>query len=92
MSITNKTRAFIHDAGFHDYALKSASGILSILAQNKIQSGLVVDLGCGSGLSAQEFVLADYQVLGIDISSSGKSDRTLKSKSAVRSRLLVVQG
>ncbi|MBW4566459.1 MAG: class I SAM-dependent methyltransferase [Tolypothrix carrinoi HA7290-LM1] len=62
--------AFIHDAGFYDYALKSAPGILSILAQNKIQSGLVVDLGCGSGLSAQEFVLADYQVLGIDISQS----------------------
>lgn len=69
-SITEKTRAFIHDAGFHDYALKSAPGILSILAQNKIQSGLVVDLGCGSGLSAQEFVKADYQVLGIDISES----------------------
>nr|WP_236117000.1 class I SAM-dependent methyltransferase [Hassalia byssoidea] len=31
---------------------------------------MVVDLGCGSGLSAQEFVKADYQVLGIDISES----------------------
>ncbi|MBD0261614.1 MAG: class I SAM-dependent methyltransferase [Tolypothrix sp. Co-bin9] len=62
--------AFIHDVGFHDYALKSAPGILEILAQNKIEQGLVVDLGCGSGLSAQEFVKADYQVLGIDISES----------------------
>jgi methylase of polypeptide subunit release factors len=42
--------AFIHDVGFSDYALKSAPGLLDILAQNQIRDGLVVDLGCGSGL------------------------------------------
>ncbi|WP_289500347.1 hypothetical protein [Gloeocapsopsis sp. IPPAS B-1203] len=47
--------AFIHDVGFSDYALQSAPGILAILEQNKIHKGLLVDLGCGSGLSAQEF-------------------------------------
>jgi SAM-dependent methyltransferase len=62
--------AFIHDVGFSDYALKSAPGILEILEQSQIRSGLVVDLGCGSGLSAQEFAKANYQVLGIDISES----------------------
>ena len=62
--------AFIHDVGFHDFALKSAPGILEILAQNKIHDGLVVDLGCGSGLWAQELTKAHYHVLGVDISES----------------------
>jgi SAM-dependent methyltransferase len=62
--------AYIHDVGFADYALESASGILEILAQNEIREGLVVDLGCGSGLSARELVKARYRVLGIDISGT----------------------
>ncbi|MDZ7958113.1 MAG: class I SAM-dependent methyltransferase [Aulosira sp. DedQUE10] len=62
--------AFIHDVGFYDYALKSAPGILEILAQHNIREGLIVDLGCGSGLSAQEFTKAGYDVLGVDISES----------------------
>ncbi|BAY91870.1 MULTISPECIES: class I SAM-dependent methyltransferase [unclassified Tolypothrix] len=62
--------AFIHDVGFNDYALKSAPGILEILAQHNIREGLLVDLGCGSGLSTQEFTKAGYDVLGIDISKS----------------------
>jgi SAM-dependent methyltransferase len=62
--------AYIHDVGHSDYALKSAPGILNILAQNQLQEGLIVDLGCGSGLSALEFTKAGYRVLGVDISES----------------------
>ncbi|NES70111.1 MAG: class I SAM-dependent methyltransferase [Okeania sp. SIO2D1] len=62
--------AYIHDAGFSDYALQSAPGILAILEQHNIDDGLIVDLGCGSGLSAKEFTKAGYQVLGIDISTA----------------------
>ncbi|PSB15149.1 class I SAM-dependent methyltransferase [Phormidesmis priestleyi ULC007] len=62
--------AYIHDVGHSDYALKSAPGILKILAQNNIRDGLVVDLGCGSGLSALELTKAHYQVFGVDISES----------------------
>ncbi|MBW4614942.1 MAG: class I SAM-dependent methyltransferase [Desmonostoc vinosum HA7617-LM4] len=62
--------AFIHDVGFRDFALKSAPGILEILEQSKLRCGLVVDLGCGSGLWAQELIKANYQVLGVDISES----------------------
>lgn len=62
--------AYIHDIGYSDHALKSASGILDILQSHKILAGLIVDLGCGSGLSAQEFIKANYRVLGIDISQS----------------------
>jgi len=57
-----KDLAYIHDVGFSDYALKSAPGILAILARNQIHEGLVVDLGCGSGLSAQELTKASNSV------------------------------
>lgn len=60
--------AYIHDAGFGDYALGSAPGILRILRSSGISGGLVVDLGCGSGLWARVLADARYEVLGIDIS------------------------
>lgn len=60
--------AFIHDVGYGDFALESAPGILEILDRNRIREGLVVDLGCGSGLWARELIDAHYRVLGIDIS------------------------
>lgn len=62
--------AYIHDVGYRDYALKSAPGILDILAQNNIREGLIIDLGCGSGLSASVFTKAGYGVFGVDISAS----------------------
>ena len=60
--------AYIHDAGHADFALRSAPGILEILARSG--DGLVVDLGCGSGQWARELVDAGYRVLGIDISEA----------------------
>lgn len=60
--------AYIHDVGFRDYALKSAPGILEMLADRQIPSGLIVDLGCGSGLLAELIDRVGYRVLGIDIS------------------------
>jgi SAM-dependent methyltransferase len=62
--------AYIHDVGHADFALESAPGILEILAQNGVRDGLVVDLGCGSGLWARELIDAGYRVLGIDISEA----------------------
>ena len=62
--------AYIHDVGYSDYALQATPGILKIFAQHAIHDGLILDLGCGSGWSAQEFVRAGYQVLGIDISEA----------------------
>ncbi len=62
--------AYIHDVGHGDYATKSIPGILDILSQNNIRSGLIVDLGCGSGLSALELTKAGYCILGVDISES----------------------
>jgi SAM-dependent methyltransferase len=62
--------AFIHDTGHSEFALQSAPGILDILGRNKISEGLVIDLGCGSGLWAQELLKANYDVIGVDISEA----------------------
>ncbi len=62
--------AYIHDVGHGDFVLNSAPGILEILDRNGTREGLVVDLGCGSGLWAQELAKAHYRILGIDISES----------------------
>ncbi len=60
--------AYIHDGGFGDYALGSAPGILEILTRSGVREGLVVDLGCGSGLWAEKLAEAGYGVLGLDVS------------------------
>jgi SAM-dependent methyltransferase len=60
--------AFVHDEGFAGHAIKSAPGLLGILGRAGIDGGLVVDLGCGSGVWASELIRAGYRVLGIDIS------------------------
>ena len=60
--------AYIHDVGFGDFAKNSAPGLLRILRRDDIKTGLVVDLGCGSGLWARELSDAGYDVLGVDIS------------------------
>jgi SAM-dependent methyltransferase len=60
--------ACIHDAGFGDPALRWAPVLLSLLRKKRITRGLIVDLGCGSGLLAEKLVAAGYDVLGIDSS------------------------
>lgn len=60
--------AYIHDVGFGDFAKNSAPGLLKMLRQSGITSGLVVDLGCGSGIWARELSQAGYDLVGIDIS------------------------
>ncbi len=62
--------AYIHDAGHADFALDSAPGILEMLERSGIGDGLVVDLGCGTGLLARELIDAGYGVFGVDISEA----------------------
>ena len=62
--------AFIHDAGFSEWALRSAPGLLQILKRNGIRDGLIVDLGCGSGVWAYALTEAGFSVCGIDLSES----------------------
>lgn len=62
--------AYVHDVGHGDFAWQAAPGILALLLRNNISAGLVVDLGCGSGLWARELSRAGYQCRGIDISEA----------------------
>jgi len=60
--------AYIHDKGFGKFARSSAPGLLHLLQKNGITGGLVVDLGCGSGIWARELVDNGYEVIGVDLS------------------------
>lgn len=62
--------AYIHDVGYSEFARESAPGILENMRQNGVVDGMVVDLGCGSGLWARKLVGTGYRVLGIDISGA----------------------
>ncbi len=62
--------AYIHDVGFGDFATRAAPGLLDMLRRSGIERGLVVDLGCGSGIWARALLQAGYAVLGIDISTA----------------------
>ena len=62
--------AYIHDAGFGDFARQGGPGILKIFRQQGHCGGTVVDLGCGSGIWARQLVDAGYRVVGIDRSAA----------------------
>jgi SAM-dependent methyltransferase len=55
--------AAIHDAGFGDWAHGAANVLLA-----HAPPGLVVDLGCGTGILAQQLGKAGRPVLGVDLS------------------------
>jgi SAM-dependent methyltransferase len=58
--------AYIHDVGFGHFATNATPGLLEILRQTGKHGGLVVDLGCGSGIWARALCDAGYDVLGVD--------------------------
>ena len=60
--------AYIHDAGFGHFATNAAPLLLEGLRRQGLDSGLIIDLGCGSGILAEAISAAGYAVLGIDIS------------------------
>jgi len=62
--------AYIHHAGFGNFARDSAPGLLRLLHAAGLDGGQVIDLGCGSGLWAAAMLRAGYVVTGIDPSSA----------------------
>jgi SAM-dependent methyltransferase len=78
--------AYIHDAGYGDFARGAAPALLDALRAQGITSGLVVDLGCGSGIWAARLLDAGFDVLGIDISPGMIR---LAKKKAPRAKFLV---
>jgi SAM-dependent methyltransferase len=62
--------AYIHDVAFGFFARNAAPILLAAMRRSGFERGLVVDLGCGSGILTQELSQAGYDVLGIDISGA----------------------
>lgn len=62
--------AYIHDVGFGGFAAGAAPGILGLLKSSGVKTGLVVDLGCGSGIWAKALISSGYKVLGVDASAA----------------------
>lgn len=60
--------AYIHDAGFGQFAVAAGHELVALLQKDRIHEGLVVDLGCGSGILSEILAASGYAVLGIDIS------------------------
>jgi SAM-dependent methyltransferase len=58
--------ASIHDSGYTDPALLGARRLVAELERSEIDSGVVVDIGCGSGTSSAVLSDAGFDVLGID--------------------------
>jgi SAM-dependent methyltransferase len=60
--------AYIHSAGFSGFSRAAAPAILRLLHDAHIDTGLIVDLGCGAGALARVLSSTGYDVLGIDVS------------------------
>lgn len=60
--------AYIHDVGHGEFARRAVPGLLDLFHQHGLDLGLVIDLGCGSGIWAEQLLRSGYDVLGIDIS------------------------
>jgi SAM-dependent methyltransferase len=59
--------AFIHHLGFGDWARRAAPAVIDII-KHRHPGGVVVDLGCGSGVLSAELLRTGYRVRGVDIS------------------------
>jgi SAM-dependent methyltransferase len=60
--------AAIHDLGFGALAENAATVLLAELRRRGLTTGLVVELGCGSGRLSERAAEAGYRVMGIDMS------------------------
>src|SRR4051812_33023809 len=62
--------ALVHHLGFGFHADMCAPGILALLEPVLARNGLVVELGCGSGLLTKYLVDAGHRVIATDASSA----------------------
>ncbi len=64
----NQDLAYIHQVGFDQFSKNAGAELIKIFKKNGIDSGLVIDLGCGTGHWANILLDEGYSVFGIDIS------------------------
>ena len=60
--------ALVHHRGFGFHAQACAPGILALLEPVRSREGLVLELGCGSGLLTKELTAAGHRVIATDAS------------------------
>ena len=60
--------ALVHHRGFGFHARACAPGILALLAPVRSRDGLVLELGCGSGLLTRELTASGHRVIATDAS------------------------
>jgi SAM-dependent methyltransferase len=60
--------AYVHDQAFGHLARAGGETLLRLLARQGFESGLAVELGSGSGITAQLLTDRGYDVLGIEVS------------------------
>jgi SAM-dependent methyltransferase len=60
--------ALVHHRGFGSHAAACAPGILEFLAPVRARRGLVLELGCGSGLLSKELIASGHDVIATDAS------------------------
>ena len=68
MADYGKDLAYIHDAGFLQPPRRRGRWSSRLLAERGLERGHIVELGSGSGATAQALTEAGHRVLGIDAS------------------------
>jgi len=82
--------ARIHHDGFGFHADATAPGILQLLAAVRVRAGLVVEIGCGSGLLTKHLTDAGHRVLATDASPAMIDLARAYAPDAVEHRVLVL--
>lgn len=62
--------AYIHHAGFSDFARRASPWVLATLQKAGIRDGTIVELGCGSGILLAALGEAGYRAVGVDASAA----------------------
>jgi SAM-dependent methyltransferase len=60
--------AAVHHRGFGAHAAACAPGIVDLLAPVRARNGLILELGCGTGLLTTELIAAGHRVIATDAS------------------------
>jgi SAM-dependent methyltransferase len=84
--------ALVHHRGFRSYARACAPGILALLEPIRSRDGLVLELGCGSGLLTRELTAAGVRVIATDASAAMLELARVCSGAAEEIRALVLPG
>jgi SAM-dependent methyltransferase len=60
--------AYIHDVGYDFHARGLAPSLVAMLKEARLAGSVVVDLGCGSGIWAEQLSQAGFRAVGVDLS------------------------